>query len=465
MNPVPRVPFLMVVILVASLLAAAPAPEAAGWQAGFASARITPAEPLMLAGYAGRTQPARDVDDDLHLKVLALEDAGGTRALVFTADLIGFRADFTAAVCARISAETGVPRERILFNASHTHAGPAIMLGTQSHYTIGREQAERLVAYTMKLQDECARLAREALGKLGPARLRTGVGQVNFPMNRRESTERGVILGVNPRGPVDRSVPVLRLDDPAGRLLGVVFGAACHNTTYGTRDNRVSGDYAGAAQAVVEREFPGAQAMFVQGLAGDANPYPNSLNDPAKRPAAEIARAHGTELGREVIRMLGHALRPVNGPLRAAVGEVALPLRTPPSREELERTAATGAGADKWVAGEMLRWMGEGKPLPKEYRTSVAVWQFGADLTLVALPGEVVVDYVALIEEAIGPLRLWLAAYSHDTFGYVPSARVLREGGYETRGIYHGGIGYFSPEVQETLVGKVRELASAAGRK
>ena len=75
----------------------------------------------------------------------------------------------------------------------------------------------------------------------------------------------------------------------------------------------------------------------------------------------------------------------------------------------------------------MLRWLGEGKALPAEHRTSVAVWQFGADLTLVALPGEVVVDYVALIEEALGPLRLWLAAYSHDTFGYLPSARVLRE--------------------------------------
>ncbi len=465
MNPLLRCLFLMVIFLVAPLLAAAPAPEASGWKAGFASVKITPTEPLMLAGYAGRTQPTREVDDDLHLKVLALEDAEGTRALVFTADLIGFRADFTAAVCARIAAEMGVPRERILFNASHTHAGPAIMLGTQSHYTIAREQAERLVAYTTKLQDACVRLAREALGKLVPARMRTGVGQVNFPMNRREFTERGVILGVNPRGPVDRSVPVLRIDDPAGRLLGVVFGAACHNTTYGTRDNRVSGDYAGVAQAFVEREFPGAQAMFVQGLAGDANPYPNSLNDPAKRPAVEIARAHGAELGREVIRVLGFTLRTVSGPLRAAVGEVALPLRAPPPREELERTAAKGAGADKWVAGEMLRWMGEGRALPTEYRTSVAVWQFGRDLTLVALPGEVVVDYVALIEEAIGPLRLWLAAYSHDTFGYVPSARVLREGGYETRGLYHGGIGYFAPAVQDALVGKVRELASAVGRK
>jgi hypothetical protein len=449
---------------VVSLSAATAATTEPAWKAGFAAAKITPAEPLMLAGYASRTIPARDVVDDLHLKVLALEDAAGGRSLLFTADLIGFRADFTESVCPRITAATGVPRERILLNASHTHAGPAVMMSLQSHYTIAPEQAQRLIAYTRKLQDECVNLAKQALDRLQPARLTWGVGQVNFPMNRREFTERGVILGVNPRGPVDRSVPVLRIDAPAGKLLGVVFGAACHNTTYGSRDNQISGDFASAAQSFLEREFPGAQAMFMQGLAGDANPYPNSLNDPAKRPAAEIAREHGASLGREVTRVLGNALKPVNGPLRAAHDVVALPLQQPPTRAELEQTSAKAGSTQKWVADQMLARLKAGETLPTHYRAPVVVWQFGGDLTLVGLPGEVVVDYVRLIEEAVGPLKLWLAAYCNDTFGYLPSARVLREGGYETRGLYHGGIGYFAPEAQEAMVGKVRELAGQAGR-
>ena len=68
------------------------------------------------------------------------------------------------------------------------------------------------------------------------------------PMNRREFTEKGVILGVNPRGPVDRSVPVLRVTNPDGKVLAVLFGAACHNTTLGPKDYRISGDFAGFAQ-------------------------------------------------------------------------------------------------------------------------------------------------------------------------------------------------------------------------
>jgi hypothetical protein len=453
--------------VVGALFVTAPAltaASAAPWKAGLAAVKITPAEPLMLAGYASRTQPARDALDDLHAKALALEDAAGSRVILITADLIGFRADFTEPVCERISAATGIPRERILLNASHTHAGPAVMMSLRSHYTITEAEAVKLITYTKRLQDQCATLATEAINRLQPARLSWGVGVVDFPMNRREFTERGVILGVNPRGPVDRSVPVLRIDSPDGKVLGVLFGAACHNTTFGARDNQVSSDFAGAAQAFVEREFSGAQAMFIQGLAGDANPYPNSLNDPAKRSAGEIARQHGASLGREVMRVAGTALKPVNGPIRAALEKVALPLQKAPTPAELEKTSAKAGSTQKWVADQMLARLKGGETLPTTYGVPVTVWQFGADLTLVGLPGEVVVDYVRLLEEAIGPLKLWLSAYCNDTYGYFPSARVLREGGYETRGLYHGGIGYFAPEAQDVMVEKVRELAGGVGR-
>jgi neutral ceramidase len=463
MRPSPRAFALLVFVSLLAPIATAVAAEA-HWKAGFAAAKITPSEPLMLAGYASRTIPARDVVDDLHLKVLALEDAAGGRSLLFTADLIGFRADFTAPVRARLSEATGIAAERILFNASHTHAGPAVMLTIRSHYTIAKEQADQLITYTRQLQEQCVTLAKQALSGLQPVKLSWGIGVINFPMNRREPTERGIILGVNPRGPVDRSVPVLRVETPDGKLIGIVFGAACHNTTYGSRDNQVSGDFASAAQTLLEREFPGTQAMFMQGLAGDTNPYPNSLNDPAKRPAAEIAREHGASLGREVTRVLGNVLKPVNGPLRAVKANVALPLQKAPPLAELEQTTAKAGSTQKWVADQMIARLKAGETLPMSYTAPVTVWQFGSDLTLVGLPGEVVVDYVRLIEDTLGPMKLWLAAYCDDTFGYLPSARVIREGGYETRGLYHGGVGYFAPEAQDALVGKVKELAAQVGR-
>ena len=82
-----------------------------------------------------------------------------------------------------------------------------------------------------------------------------------------------------------------------------------------------------------------------------------------------------------------------------------------------------------------------------------------------AMSGEVVVDYVYLMEKELGPLNLWVSAYCNDVYGYLPSARVLREGGYETRGLYRGGIGLFSPEAENVMAEAAKKLAEKAGRK
>jgi hypothetical protein len=219
----------------------------------------------------------------------------------------------------------------------------------------------------------------------------------------------------------------------------------------------ICGDYAGFAQTHVQEQHPGAEALFLLGCAGDSNPYPRGTMD--------LAREHGKALGQEVCRVLQTKLRPVRGPVKVALDRVALPLQEPPSRAELEKQAAgKGGSLQQWIARRMLADLDRGRKLPEEYTCPVAVWQFGDDLTLVGLPEEVVVDYVALLETALGPNKLWLAAYCNDVSGYIPSTRVLAEGGYETRGLYLSGIGRFAPRTQDVLVNKIRELAEKVGR-
>src|SRR6185295_9076793 len=203
-------------------------------------------------------------------------------------------------------------------------------------------------------------------------------------MNRREFTPNGVILGVNPRGPVDRTVPVLRVDGADGKPRAVLFGAACHNTTLGPKNMLICGDYTGFALAYVQQQNPGVQAMFMQGCAGDANPYP--------RDKMEYAREHGAELGKEVCRVLDTQLKPVNGPLKFAFGYVDIPLQSP-TIEQLRPLAEKSPSWQIGNAKSMLAMLERGEKLPMHYRAPLEVWQFGSDLTLVALSGEVVVDY------------------------------------------------------------------------
>jgi hypothetical protein len=163
-----------------------------GWKVGLASANVTPTEPVMLAGYASRSEPFTGVLDDLHMKALAIEDASGTRALIITADLIGFTAEVGDPIRERIASATKIPRENVLLNASHTHAGPALALQQRERSVVKEDHAEKTIAYTKRVQDICVKLAQDALAALKPARLSVGGGVVHFPMNRREISNIGV---------------------------------------------------------------------------------------------------------------------------------------------------------------------------------------------------------------------------------------------------------------------------------
>src|SRR4029453_7267575 len=284
-------------------------------------------------------------------------DSRGFGGILITTDLIGFPAEIATPIRQRIGEKTGVPASSVIINSSHTHTGPTLSLDPTPREGRAAADAERTAAYTRDLSDKLVQIAAEANARLQPAKLSWGTGVVHFVMNRREfTTDRGVILGVNPIGLADRGVPVLRIDDPSGNLLAVVCGVACHNTTLGAQDYEISGDYAGHAQRLIEEQHPGAQALFVLGCAGDANPYPRGTH--------EISLTHGKELAREVERVLATKLTPVRGSLRTAMGDAVLPLAAPPGRDELEKLAAGKGGTMPWVAQQMLARLNRGEKLP-----------------------------------------------------------------------------------------------------
>jgi neutral ceramidase len=445
-------------IVTATLCAAHPL-AAAEWQAGFAAVKITPETPVAMAGYASRNHPSEGVITDLYAKVLVLMDSNGQRAVWITTDLIGIRGVVTEAICQRIGERTGLKRHQLLINSSHTHTGPAFAESDVVAYGIADGAVANMRAYRQLLQERIVGAVEQALRRMEPVELSYGSGVVPFVMNRREFTsDRGVILGVNPRGPADRTMPLLKVATADGTVRAVVFGAATHNTTLTGDEYRISGDYAGFAQEYVQKQLPGVQAMFVQGFAGDSNPHPRGTLD--------IARQHGETLGREVLRVLGSKLTLVQGPLNLQFDYADIPLAAAPPRAEIEKMTGRGSPSWRaWMATQMIQALDKGRTLPTHYHAPIAVWQFGGDLTLVALSGEAVVDYAPLIERAIGPTGLWLSAYNNDVFGYLPSARVLAEGGYETRGAVHGGPGFFAAEAQDVVVAKVKELADKAGRR
>jgi hypothetical protein len=149
--------------------------------------------------------------------------------------------------------------------------------------------------------------------------------------------------------------------------------------------------------------------------------------------------------------------------LQTELAGVDLPLEHAFSRGQLEEMAATVQTYwHQQNARGVLEMLDRNQPLPEVYRTSIALWRFGGDLTLVGLPGEAVADYVPKIREAMGPARLWIAAYCNESFGYLPTAEILEQGGHESMGLTLA-IGLFSPQVEETVLAAVRQLAEQTG--
>jgi hypothetical protein len=440
--------------LLAGALLAPPASAAPGqrYSVGVGRADITPDGPIWLAGYGSRDKPSTGVDQQLFARALSIGIPGeGPPLLLITADIIGFPRTVAEAIADRIGAEWHLPRDHVLLVASHTHTGPVI--GTNlKMFDLKDNDREAVAAYARKLQDRCVRAAAEALGKTAEARLLFGRGRATFAMNRRVFRPSGVDFGANPDGVVDREVPVLRVENTDGTLRAVVFGYACHCTTLTGDAYRVCGDWAGYATEFLERSHPGATALFVTGCAGDADPFP--------RGRLEQAREHGLEMAGAVSQAMQAPLTPVAGPLRAVFDRVDLPLAKLPSRVEFEKRLEDRNVFVRRHARRQLDALNREGKLPTSYPCPVQVWQIGNGLTLVALGGEVVADYSLRLKRELQPGALWVAAYSNDVFAYIPSVRILLEGGYEAdyNLIYYGLPTRFSNQVEDVLVHKVHEL-------
>ena len=184
-----------------------------------------------MSGYSSRTKPAEGKEHDLYVKALALEDADGGRLVLVTSDLLGLPRSLSESVATEVTRKTKLPRERLMLTCSHTHCSPVLDNALTDMYDLPAGQKEKIAAYTKELREKLVDVVVASLADLKPAKLSIGAGTARFAMNRREVTAKGVINGRNPEGPVDHSVPVLRVETPEGKLRAVVFGYACHNTT------------------------------------------------------------------------------------------------------------------------------------------------------------------------------------------------------------------------------------------
>lgn len=391
----------------------------AGWKAGTAKAEITPTEPQWMAGYGGRDHPAEGALHPIFIKVLALEDANGRRAIVLSSDLLGIPHSIYEHTCAALKERFGLDRAQIMLNASHSHCTPVLRGALYDAYPLPEAQRDVIERYSTGLEAKIVETVGQALGALTPARVAAGQGATHFAVNRRNNREGSVPKSIEQhalKGPLDHSVPVLIVSAPTGALKAVVFGYACHNTTLSFY--QWAGDYAGFAQMALERSHPGAVAMFFMGCGADQNPLPRREVFQAER--------YGQMLAAAVEEVLLQGPEALPATLRTAHELATLNLGAAPTREELEKlSVGKPTTLTRWAA-RLLAESKAGKPFARTYSYPVQVWQLGGKQLWIALGGETVVDYAVRFKREYGAAT-WVGGYVNEVMAYIPSARVLAE--------------------------------------
>jgi len=399
---------------------------AAGFRAGAAKVDITPASSQWLMGYQARKSTG--VLDHIYHRVAAMDSDGAGFYLV-ASDLCLFSPEVYDDVARDLERETGIRRSQFWWSVTHTHAAPEVGSPAMYKALLGRSDHEWDREYAALVKESLIRAVKEARGKLEPARLAIGQGTSMANINRRARDVDGqVSLGLNPEGPVDRQIGLLRLEKMDGSLIALVANFAMHGTVMSGQNLLISGDGPGVVSAYVEQKL-GAPVLYVNGAAGNIAPIYSVYADARSGHLSQFRVLLGDR-----ILAAARSLSAPTAEVKLAAGEKFIDT---PQKEGL-------------VWPEELRDYSTGAT-PPIVRLPVRYLRLN-DTLIWAAPIELFCEIALALREASPFAHTFYFGYTNGWFGYLPTAAGFAEGGYEPR------TSPFTPQAEADLVKGVTAL-------
>ncbi len=402
-------------VLAVQLLCSSWVESADVYNVGVAVVDITPDYPIRLNGFGNRREESEGVSQQIYARALAISQGDQPPLVLVTLDSLGIRTPMVEQVAKRLQKSHKLPRANLAVTFSHSHCTPKVNGACDNIFStaIPADHQQHIDQYTTELTDYITKVAADAIESRRPGQLEWSVGKVGFAKNRR-------LVG----GPVDHDLPMLVVRDPASKKPRAIYVSyACHCVTLSL--NKISGDWAGYAAAMIERRFPDAVALVSIGAGSDQNPISGVTGD-----KTEVAETQGVEIATEVERLLAGKLRSISGRPASVLNQITLPLKNLPTREELVEQTGKGRPTDRYNAVTQLARLDRGEKLLSEIDYPIQTWSFGDSFCMNFLAGEVCVDYALRLKAEIDRERFWLNTYSNDFCCYIPSERLLTEGGY-----------------------------------
>ena len=385
------------------------------YDVGVSVVDITPDYPIRLNGFGNRRAECEGVSQRIFAKALAISQHGQPPLVLVTLDSLGIRTTMVDEAAARLKVSHKLPRQNLAITFTHSHCTPKVNGACDNIFSsaIADDHQRHIDQYTDELTNDIVEAAQQALDSMQESQLAWATGQVTFAKNRRPNG-----------GPVDHDLPMLVVSDAAtGKLRAVYVSYACHCTTLSF--NKINGDWAGYAVTMIERQVPGAVALVSIGAGSNQKPQSGVVAD-----KVDVAEAQGVQIATEVRRLLDGKLRPITGTPKSVLNQIALPLNKLPTREELVEQTGKGRPTDQYNATTQLARLDRGDALLTKIAYPIQTWTFGDSLCMTFLAGEVCVDYSVRLKTELDRKRFWLNTYSNDFCSYIPSERLVQEGGY-----------------------------------
>ncbi len=447
---------LLILTFAVFLSCAAEPPNKAMLKVGLGEKVITPDEPVRMRGFA-RSQVSTGVHDDLFARSLVIEDIGGSTVVLMTVAMCGLTEDYAEKIRAIIEEKTAIPPENVIISCTHTHAGPNV---GSSHDTFNKEEVDRTMAsleYRAYLIEQSAASAVEAWENRVPGKIGIEATEVfNLGMNRR----RLLYGGLHP----DPEVAVIKIEDAAGKLLGVAFNYGCHPSGLDWRNTLISEDWPYyTIRGIKEKLGEDVWVAYYQSAEGDINLGYNSELSAIGADMPIRNYEYIEKKGRLLINPVLDALPSIasSGTITVSTSQDRFdyPLRktypvTLAEAEALEKAAKDAlakAKADPALKGTRIlddaivedfqsvqrlrfaqRFYGdEQRPATRSLEQQAV--RIG-DSVFVTYPGELFSEIGLAIKNGSPVEKTFIIGLTSGPGGYLPSAREFVEGDYEVNG-------------------------------
>jgi neutral ceramidase len=394
-------------------------------QAGIAKIDITPTENLYMGGYdeSGRPGPSDGVYGKIYIRALLFDD-NFNRVVFIEADIVDLPSEDYLPIRKSISSQTGIPFENIMLGCVHNHAAP---------YPDVKNKDSN---WSKQLNNKFVAAVKEAIANLEPVKIGGGIGKSYIAMNRRKKMQdtisyisfdennasqsngkyktdkpvkiremEGVCrLGNNPNGSIDDEVGILRIDKISGEPKAVFVNYACHGTSLGCRNNKISPEWNGHMLEYIEKEIPGVTCIFAQGAAGDINPrFVGGLD--GYKDNLKKTQELGYEIGKEVVKVFSDisTAQPITAQIKLVHKDITCPRKYAAVVEDFRNTTL-----------DVLT-------------SAIRIDQF----TWVTFPGELFHEIGKNVKSITHARFPFIVGYCNGALGYLPTQQSHCEGGYE----------------------------------